>query len=135
MKLYPTKRGICLNKSTCTALMNQHMSIQDDINLASNGTQIQGQCLSLGYGVFLTTTYNGKFLFDIRQYFRPDHEPRPIPTKKGIILALNQMLDFFSCREEIGKLCPEMINSAMCYCSRVPHNMLIPYDDCQCVKK
>ena len=135
MKLYPTKRGVCLNKSTCTSLMNQSEEIESHLKLAVSGNKNIGQCLSMGYGVFFTTTFNGKFLFDIRHYFRPNHEPRPIPTKRGIILTASQMLDFFSCRDDIAKLCPEMTNSAVCWCSRAHHNMITPYLDCGCMIK
>lgn len=104
----PDGKGIALNpyqlKLLVDAAPDVCSTVEDDTIYSNH----------LGYGIYITTE-RGDFI-DIRRYFKPEHESKSLPTRKGSMLRKTEFERFIVLIPKLLEYFPAISELKPCEC-------------------
>ena len=110
-RVFPTKKGVSLPLTRWKALLE----FKEDVVKAVK--EKADYDIHIGGNVCVKVSQKYPFRVDIRQYFLPDGDVEPVPTKRGISLLWGEWKDVIDCISYLEELCPPLKSIVPCFLS------------------
>jgi len=128
---YPTKMGVCLPVKRFARFLDVLSEVTDRIAAATLDSQILEYRRHIGGGIFVTMDPNFKVV-NLRLYFRPEGTTKPIPTRCGVTIKLDNWRNLVQAVEKVSSCYHELRDASPCYMDDDHMNQMVMHDCNEC---
>lgn len=121
-KMYPTKKGVCFNKSRWATFRSNIDEIDRSVELLKCHQPVE-YSQHIG-GRYYVTISKDIMCINIRRYFLPPNSNKEHPTRSGIALRVCEWEKLVSKLDDLEKKLPELKFAIPCYASEDHANQL-----------